>query len=156
MPFHSGELGATRTPGQAAYAVHISRKAMACEFEVVLNAGQYAGDTSRADALDLVEQLERQLSYFRRRAKSARSITGPSKSPSGSEPRLFALLTTAQAIYRESGGAFDLTATPLWKAWGFAKRRGRVPGDEEVREAMKTVGGSLIDLSPWPMERCDC
>ena len=46
--------------------VHVSRRAMACEFEVCLPADQYArGAEAVLEALDLVQQLEAQLSVFR-------------------------------------------------------------------------------------------
>ena len=53
-------------PSPKTYLVRIGRRAMACEFEVLLNAGQYAKGTEAAvAALDLVEQLESQLTVYR-------------------------------------------------------------------------------------------
>ncbi len=141
------ESGAERVPGQACYAVHVSRKAMACEFEVVLNAGQYdAGTEIALDALDLVEQLEAQLSYFRPESEISQINRSAAEEPACVEQRLFSLLTIAGEIYDKTDGAFDLTATPLWKAWGFARGEGRLPSEEEVAEALKSVGGSLVEM----------
>ena len=48
------------------YLVRLSRRAMACTFEVFLNAGQYPHGTEAAlAALDLVDRLEDQLSVYR-------------------------------------------------------------------------------------------
>src|SRR5215213_8014367 len=48
------------------YLFRMGRRAMACDFEVLLNAGQYseAAETAFA-ALDLIEQLESQLTVYR-------------------------------------------------------------------------------------------
>ncbi len=134
-------------PRQGTYAVHISRKAMACEFEVVLNAGQYDSGTEIAlDSLDLVEALESQLSYFRPESEISEINRLAAEEPVCVEERFFSLLSTAARIYEETDGAFDLTATPLWKIWGFARGEGRLPSEAEVSEALKTVGGSLVEL----------
>src|SRR6187549_3836697 len=48
------------------YLVQLSRRAMACEFVIYMNAGQYeAGPQAAMDALDLVERLEDQMTVFR-------------------------------------------------------------------------------------------
>lgn len=139
--------GAAPMPSQECYAVHISRKAMACEFEVVLNSGQYDSGTEIAlDALDLVEELEAQLSYFRPDSEISEINRSAAEGPFCIEKRLFALLAEADEIYRETDGAFDLTATPLWKVWGFARGQGRLPGLEEISLALETVGGSMVEL----------
>jgi thiamine biosynthesis lipoprotein len=49
-------------------------------------------------------------------------------------------------LWRDSGGAYDLTATPLWEAWGFARRRGTIPSPEELARAQSLVGGQWVEL----------
>jgi len=141
------DSGAGVGPPQECYAVHISRKAMACEFEIVLNSGQYDSGTEIAlDALDLVEKLESQLSYFRSDSEISEINRSAAEEPVPVEERLFSLLQAADMIYRETDGAFDLTATPLWHVWGFARGEGRLPSNEEIAQAIETVGGSQVDL----------
>ncbi len=121
---------------------------MACEFEIVLNAGQYESGTEIAlDSLDLVERLESQLSYFRSDSQISQLNRTAAEEPVPVEEGLFSLLAFAAEIHAETEGAFDLTATPLWKAWGFARRQGRVPDDHEIVEALKAVGGSSVELN---------
>ncbi len=135
------------TPRQESYAVHITRKAMACEFEIVLNAGQYEAGTEVAlDGLDLVERLESQLSYFRPESEISHINRSAAEEPVCAEEGLFSLLLLAAEIHAATEGAFDLTATPLWKVWGFARRQTRVPTDQEIADALKTVDGSLVKL----------
>ncbi len=43
-------------------------------------------------------------------------------------------------FYRMSGGAFDVTAGPLFDAWGFGFREGDFPSDAEVAELMEDCG----------------
>jgi thiamine biosynthesis lipoprotein len=62
------------------------------------------------------------------------------------EPRLFELLELAMQLYRETGGAYDVTAGPLWEAWGFARRAGAVPTAAVLAEARSRVGGHLVEL----------
>ena len=73
---------------------------MACEFEVCLRAGQYPHGTEAAlDALDLVEQLEAQLSVFRADERDLRGSTAAAAAgPVAVEPRLFALLELAMRV----------------------------------------------------------
>src|SRR5687767_9006024 len=50
----------------SSYLVQFGRRAMACQFEVYLNAGQYAQGTEGAlAALDLVDELEAQMTVYR-------------------------------------------------------------------------------------------
>src|SRR4030042_1906512 len=60
----SPEAGERRTPQD--YLLQVGRQAMACDFQVYLNAGQHAGAVEAAtEALDLVQRLEDQMSVFR-------------------------------------------------------------------------------------------
>ncbi|MGO8690378.1 MAG: FAD:protein FMN transferase [Thermoguttaceae bacterium] len=129
------------------YLVRVSRPAMACEFEVCLRAGQYPHGTEAAlDALDLVEQLEAQLSVFRADSELARINAAAAAGPVVVEPRLFELLELAMRVGQQSGGAYDITAGPLWEVWGFARRAGAVPRGEQLAEARRHVGSHLIEL----------
>ena len=132
---------------EEAYLVRVSRRAMATEFAVFLNAGQYAGGTEAAlEALDRVEALEAQMSVFRPKSEISRLNRQAAEGPVGVEPRLFALLELAIRLHAETDGAFDVTSGPLWRAWGFARREGRIPRREELAAAIERVGSHLVDL----------
>jgi thiamine biosynthesis lipoprotein len=122
---------------------------MACDFEVCLNAGQYETDTVTAlKALDLVEQLEDKLSVFREASEVSSINRAAAEHPVKVEPGLFSLLQLAVKLYEETGGAFDITSAPLWKAWGFARRAGAIPDDDQLAEARTRVGSHLLQLDP--------
>jgi thiamine biosynthesis lipoprotein len=127
--------------------IHLSRKAMAGEFEICLPISQ-AGEATAAAlrALDLVQALERQLSYFKPESEISHINRTAAEREVEVEPRLFALLELAMQVWRDSGGAYDLTATPLWEAWGFARRAGAVPSPDQLAAAREQVGSQFVEL----------
>jgi thiamine biosynthesis lipoprotein len=127
--------------------IQFSRKAMASEFEICLPVPRYAGAAASAlDALDLVETLEAQLSVFRPESEISRINRTAAQQPVEVEPRLFALVEQALAVSAQTAGAYDVTAGPLWEAWGFARREGAVPAPEQLAEARQRVGAQWVEL----------
>jgi thiamine biosynthesis lipoprotein len=51
-------------------------------------------------------------------------------------------------LCEETAGAYDITSSPLWEAWGFARRAGQIPSDAQLAEARSCVGGHLLELNP--------
>ena len=141
-----GPLGDNAPDG---YLVHLARKAMACSFEVFFNAGQYPHATTVAmSALDLVDQLEDQLSIYRPTSEISRLNQRAAVEPVSIEPRLFALLELATQVHRETRGAYDITAARLSDAWGFTRRSGQLPSDEMIGAALEAVGSQYLMLEP--------
>jgi thiamine biosynthesis lipoprotein len=129
------------------YLTRIGRRAMACEFEVALNTGQYPGGSLAAvEALDVVDRLESQLSVYRADSEISRLNATAFEQPVEVEPRLFDLLSLGVKLFHDTGGAYDLTAGPLSRAWGFSRRAGRVPSPEELTDAMSRVGADKLAL----------
>ena len=112
------------------YLLKLSRRAMACQFEFFFNAGQYvdAGEMGLA-VLDLVDRLEDQLSVFRSESEISRLNRHAAQGPITVEPRLLELLRWAVELHRQTGGAYDITAGPLSRAWGFARCAGAMPDE---------------------------
>jgi FAD:protein FMN transferase len=138
---------ATQSHDGERYLVQFARSAMACQFAVYLNAGQYEqGAEAALAALDLVEQLEGQLSVYRETSEVSQINRTAATREVALEPRLWQLLAMAVRIANETGGAFDITAGPLIKTWGFYKRSGAIPGEQELREALFSVGSQHIAL----------
>jgi FAD:protein FMN transferase len=133
--------------GNDSLLIHVSRRAMACEFEVRFPAGRCEHGTQFAlEALDRVEALEEQLSYFRPDSELNRINLLAAEEPVEVAPPLFDLLRQAMTLYEETQGAYDITAAPLWEAWGFARRAGAIPSDAQLAEARSRVGGHLVEL----------
>jgi thiamine biosynthesis lipoprotein len=64
------------------------------------------------------------------------------------EPGLFALLEHAQAVHRETDGAFDVTVGPLMRCWRHFRQAGVKPSDSEVQAARQSVGMQHVRLDP--------
>ncbi len=133
--------------GRAGYLLRIGRRAMACEFEVLLNSGQFANGMDAAiAALDVVDELEAQLTVYRDTSEVSALNRTAHLQPVELESRLFDLLAKAAEIHQQSGGAYDITAGPLSKVWGFYRRAGRVPTADEISETMQCVGMQHMQL----------
>lgn len=61
---------------------------------------------------------------------------------------LFAVLSGAREIAEASGGAFDFTCGAWMELWQEAVRQGRLPTEEETREARQRVGWNHVRLDP--------
>src|SRR5262249_48474900 len=134
---------------QEQYLTRFSRRAMACEFEVILNAGQYPrGGESALAALDLVDQLESQLTVYREDSDVSRLNQTAPRRDVEIEPRLFALLARTAEIHCETAGAYDITSGPLSKVWGFYRRDGRIPNEQDLDDVTKRVGMHHIEFTP--------
>jgi thiamine biosynthesis lipoprotein len=121
---------------------------MATSFEVLLPfETPHAAEMGEA-AFELIDALEAQLTVYRNDSEVSRlNHLAPSRAVPV-EARLFDLLQLAQRITGETGGAFDVTAGALIKAWGFFRGPKRVPGEEELRGVMERVGMRWVTLAP--------
>jgi thiamine biosynthesis lipoprotein len=126
--------------------LHLGRPAMACRFEITLPSElEQHLDAARA-ALDAVDRLEDQLTIFRDSSELSSINREAPHRPVLVEERLLALLLQCQELHRATGGAFDITSTPLSRVWGFLRREGRMPTDEELAAARRLVGMDKVSL----------
>ena len=131
--------GAAEDEGAAHY-IRVHRRAMACRFEITL-PGEHASDISAArDALEEANRLEELLSVFRESSAISQinRAAGAGAIEIGDE--LFDLLTRCRELSLATGGAFDITSTPLSRVWGFLQREGRLPSEEGIAAARALVG----------------
>lgn len=130
----------------AAYWLHVSRAAMACKFEVTLPHTAQAGVRVASAALDEVARLEQQLTVFRADSEVSFLNQHAAREAVAVEAALFELLRLCQQLSRATAGAFDITAGPLSRCWGFLRRQGRVPTAEEIAQAQLCVGSEKLLL----------
>ncbi len=120
---------------------------MACEFEVQLAAARNDDSMQHVfAALDLVETLETQLTVYRADSEVSRINQHASNGAVPVEPRLFGLIEQARRLHQQTEGALDITSGPLSEAWGFSRRAGRVPSDEQIEAARERVGMQHVEL----------
>ncbi len=129
--------------------VSVRRRAMACEFEVQLAAARNDDSMKHVfSALDLVETLKAQLTIYRDDSEVIQINRCAAAEAVPVESRLFTLLEQARQLHAETDGALDITSGPLSEAWGFSRREGRVPTDEQIEAARQRVGMQNVDLDP--------
>jgi thiamine biosynthesis lipoprotein len=131
----------------ATYLIDFSRQAMACQFAIYLNAGQYTHGPEHAfEALDLIEQLEDQMTVYRDHSEISQINQTAATYPAIVESQLYGLLRESFRLYGETNGAFDITSGPLSKAWGFFRRQGQIPDEESIAAALDIVGSQWLEL----------
>jgi FAD:protein FMN transferase len=139
------QAAAAERPG---YWLHVGRRAMACRFEVTLPSELVHRMDAATAALDTVDALEDQLTIFRDTSELSLVNREAAARPVTVEPRLHDLLCFCQRLWRDSGGAFDITSTALSRAWGFLRRQGRLPAEDELAGARAQVGMQHVALDP--------
>ncbi len=126
--------------------VRLHRRIMACRVEVVL-PGEAAGAMSCCGAaLNEAERLEEVMTIFRETSELSRINREAHLTPVPVSDDLFAVLSQAESVSRATGGAFDITSTPLSNCWGFLRRRGLLPSAGQIEEARQSVGMDLVAL----------
>ncbi len=102
----------------------------------------------RTRALDVIEQLESQLTVYSDDSEVARINAEAHLAPVPVEPGLFALLERAVALWRDTGGAYDVTSGALSLAWGFTRGPRRVPDAATLSDALARTGSQHLRLDP--------
>lgn len=126
----------------------ITRRAMATEFAIVL-PGQSARATEAAiDALDMLESIEAKLTIYQPASEISRINEHAGIEPVKVSQQVFDLLARSLQISEETGGAFDVTAGPLIDCWGFTKRRGQKPTQQQIEIAANLVDWRSVEMQP--------
>ncbi len=125
-----------------------THQAMGTEFTLVA----YGDDPQYLTAVgnevfEEIDRLEGQMSIYKPKSElSVINRTAASRSVCV-EPKLFELLGNAADHSQSTGGAFDVTAGPLMKAWGFFRGKGRVPANSEIAQVLRRVGYRHVHLN---------
>jgi thiamine biosynthesis lipoprotein len=142
--FLSFDFGRRASAGD--HWVKIHRLAMACRVEITLSS-EDAGDVPAArEALDEADRLEAALTVFHDTSEVARVNARAADEPVAIGRELFGLLQLSRELHVRTEGAFDVTAAPLTRRWGFLGRQGCVPDSSELAEARACVGMEGVTL----------
>jgi thiamine biosynthesis lipoprotein len=124
----------------------VARRAMACEFAVVLPGETRTGVAAACAALDEIERLEEVLSVFRGESEAALLNRGAANAPFEASPDLYRLIRLSVILSRATEGAFDAASGALVRAWGFLHGPKRVPSEAERRDALAASGSRHVFL----------
>jgi thiamine biosynthesis lipoprotein len=128
--------------------LRMERRAMATSFEVALPLGTPRALEMGEAAFQLIDALEDQLTVYRDTSEVSRLNRFAPQRPVPVEEGLFRLLQLAARITEETGGAYDISAGALIKAWGFFRGPKRLPSDREREQARARVGMRHVVLRP--------
>ena len=133
--------------GSDIHELRVARRAMACLFEVIFNVGDHAEATEWAvEALDLVEQVEDRFTVYRESSELIRLNGAARIGAAHVAPDLMRLLQRARDLHAWTGGAVDVAAGRLVRAWGFLARQWLTPSEELLAEARAQSGMSFVTL----------
>ena len=126
--------------------IRLTQRTMACDFSVIMNPGPMNRVIMASDTLDLVKELEEQLTVYDDQSEVARLNATAAAESVLVEESLFRLIQKGQSICCETGGAFDLTAGPLVSLWRTCREELRVPSEAEVNSCLEVVGMQHVVL----------
>ncbi len=126
--------------------LRVYREAMACRVEVLLPAGAAADVAAARVALDEAERIEQAWSVFREDSLLSQLNRGAATATWPIDAELAALLVRCRDLSEATGGAFDITSTPLSRCWRLLTRDGRVPSADAIAEARACTGMELVEV----------
>jgi FAD:protein FMN transferase len=135
-------------PETAPALLRMARRCMATTFEVVVPFGTADATDLASDVFDRLDQLEAQLTVYRETSDVSHLNRIAPFQAVPVEDGLFELLRLASSLSEQTGGAFDITAGALVKAWGFFRGPRRVPPEPERLAALERVGMRHVALDP--------
>jgi thiamine biosynthesis lipoprotein len=111
-----------------------------------LHEDRHTAELALDDAFGELERIEEAMSLYRPHSQLCRlNRDGILDDP---DPYLVDVLRAAAAVSERSDGAFDATVQPLWRAYADAKKAGRLPEADVLREATSRVDWRKVEVSP--------
>lgn len=134
----AARIKATAQCVQRAGAYELTFQALGTKCRVSFVARQGGARNLQELALDWVAGFEAKYSRFLPGSLISRINAAAGIAPVEIDVEAERLFALCDQVHFMTRGVFDPTALPLLRLWNW--KRGRVPGDEEVAEAMKLVG----------------
>lgn len=126
--------------------VRLGKTAMACDFDVIFNPGPARRFIPASAALDVIDELEAQLSVYRPDTELSELNRLASRQFVEVEPRLYGLLKQSRQLAEATDWGFDITSGPLIALWRRCKSELRIPSPEEIETTRARVGIAKIDF----------
>src|SRR3990170_3593691 len=90
-------------------------------------------------ALDEMERMDRIMSNYKNDSELSKVNKKAAKSPVPCNAELLDVIEQSQYYSELSGGAFDITVSPIVALWGFFSEKGHVPPDKEIEKVLPAV-----------------
>lgn len=135
------------TASKSAILTEVTRKAMATEFAILLPPQSLDSVELAVTTLERLDQIEQTLTIYDDGSEVSQINRIAGQRPVPASQPTFQLIERALQWSRRTRGAFDITAGPLVKAWGFTERSGRKPSADEVATALAKVGYHHLKLN---------
>ena len=134
------------TPALQRYAFR--RIEMGVEFQIqVYGCDSRAANKAATAAFDRIRDLNGVMSDYIADSEVRRLCdTTPAGQPVTVSTDLFGVLEESVSLWRDTGGAFDVTVGPVTKLWRRARRRQEMPSPELLKAALASVGSDAILL----------
>lgn len=129
-----------------ALITHVTHRAMATDFVVMLPAAMADKVETVVEALEMLDAIEAALTIYQPESEVSRLNRDGHDRPVKLSASTFSLLQRSILWSQRTGGAFDVTAGPLVDAWGFTRRTGRKPTAAEIDAARDLVGYEKLIL----------
>lgn len=130
----------------SSWLTEVSHRAMACDFVVLLPEWQKQHLDPVVDALESLDAIEQRLTIYDESSEISRVNARAATAPQAVSASTFELIRRAIWLSEQTDGAFDITAGPLVRLWGFLQRAGQKPTREEIRQTLERVGADKLIL----------
>ncbi|TVL99661.1 MAG: hypothetical protein CV087_17065 [Candidatus Brocadia sp. WS118] len=98
-------------------------------------------------ALDEIERMDRIMSNYKHDSELSQVNKNAAKSPVPCQGDLLDVIEQSHYYSELSGGAFDITVSPLVALWGFFHEKGHVPSDKEIERILPAVSYKNIVIN---------
>jgi thiamine biosynthesis lipoprotein len=116
---------------------------------IVYAADEKAADDASDAAFKRVAELDAVMTDYNPKSELMRLCAANDDAPGkpvALSDDLFRVLTLAQGVSEQTGGAFDITVGPVVKLWRSARKSKQLPKEDELKAAKELVGYKLLTL----------
>jgi thiamine biosynthesis lipoprotein len=114
----------------------------------IFTGDKEAGEKAIEDAFSRIAEIEKRMSNFLPSSELSRVNEKAGEMEVKLSLELSFLIERGLLISEETEGAFDLTVSPLLRLWGFYRHQGRIPKEEEIRDALTKTGWEKLIYNP--------
>ena len=140
---HTGSASETQTTNSttASSAQPVSQEIFAMDTYMTVTA---YGDNAQKGVTDAIAEIQR-LDNLLSIGKEDSEISKLNKSGCAAlSDDTAVMVTKALALYKSTGGAFDITVLPLMELWGFTTQEYYVPTEDEIQSTLQRVGADKL------------